>query len=395
MERIGRTKKTSVYRFPKKTNQGKTLYYKSLDAFGTGASKEYLESINPFPEGSAKQKAFIEDLKKQFKYPLNSQAAKDAGVLGKNELAKKHGITFKQVTIQTEKYKNRLNLKYPSPPYEGKAYKKQKQKERRERIVKVSKSAEERKIADAKGALTGKKFSRDPFKGIDQAHRASLKQLSKFNAPLLAQSLGLDVRIINSELIKPFETELEKLYNKQNKIVKRFKGKTIPLSAQKEISALNLKILDKVAETKGVLQGVLMNEKTGGLAGVMGANPRNTFGMGLLDDVPIRTMTPEQRAIGLLNFPEQIKQQKALGQQIRRALVGAASLTPAGRFAKIARFLKKEGGPADGTMMVDIKSYDHLDRSTYPSNSIQREALFTSPIEEPKKRSAILDLELV
>ena len=395
MERIGRTKKTSVYRFPKKTNQGKKLYYKSLDAFGTGASKEYLESINPFPEGSAKQKAFIEDLKKQFKFPLNSAAAKEAGVLSKTELAKKHGITFKQASLQTEKYKNRLNLKYPSPPYEGKAYKKQKQKERRERIVKVSKSAEERKIADAKGALTGKKFSRDPFKGIDQAHRASLKQLSKFNAPLLAQSLGLDVRIINSELIKPFEIELEKLYNKQNKIVERFKGKKIPLSAQKEISALNLKILDKVAETKGVLQGVLMNEKTGGLAGVMGANPRNTFGMGLLDDVPIRTMTPEQRAIGLLNFPEQIKQQKALGQQIRRALVGAASLTPAGRFAKIARFLKKEGGPADGTMMVDIKSYDHLDRSTYPSNSIQREALFTSPIEEPKKRSAILDLELV
>ena len=395
MERIGRTKKTSVYRFPKKTNQGKTLYYKSLDAFGTGASKEYLESINPFPEGSAKQKAFIEDLKKQFKFPLNSAAAKEAGVLSKTELAKKHGITFKQASLQTEKYKNRLNLKYPSPPYEGKAYKKQKQKERRERIVKVSKSAEERKIADAKGALTGKKFSRDPFKGIDQAHRASLKQLSKFNAPLLAQSLGLDVRIINSELIKPFEIELEKLYNKQNKIVERFKGKKIPLSAQKEISALNLKILDKVAETKGVLQGVLMNEKTGGLASVQGINPRNTFGMGLLDDVPIRTMTPEQRAIGLLNFPEQIKQQKALGQQIRRALVGAASLTPAGRFAKIARFLKKEGGPADGTMMVDIKSYDHLDRSTYPSNSIQREALFTSPIEEPKKRSAILDLELV
>ena len=68
MERIGRTKKTSVYRFPKKTNQGKTLYYKSLDAFGTGPSKKYLETIDPFPEGSAKQKAFIEDLKKQFKF---------------------------------------------------------------------------------------------------------------------------------------------------------------------------------------------------------------------------------------------------------------------------------------------------------------------------------------
>ena len=140
-----------------------------------------------------------------------------------------------------------------------------------------------------------------------------------------------------------------------------------------------------------------MNERTGGFASVQGINPRNTFGMGLLDDIPVRDLTPEQRAVGILNFPEQIKQQKGLGQQIRRALVGAASLTPAGRFARIARFLKKEGGMADEDMMVDIKSYDGLDRSTYPSNSMQREALFASPVEDPKqkKRSAILDLELV
>ena len=103
----------------------------------------------------------------------------------KTELAKKHGITFKQASLQTEKYKDKLNLKYPKGEYEGKAYKKLKQKERRERIVKVSKPGEETKIAKAKGALTGKKFSRDPIKGIDLAHRASLKQLTKFNAPLL------------------------------------------------------------------------------------------------------------------------------------------------------------------------------------------------------------------
>ena len=236
---------------------------------------------------------------------------------------------------------------------------------------------------------------------IDLAHRASLKQLSKFNAPLLAGSLGLDTKIVNSELIKPFEKVLDKLYKQQNKIVKKFKGRAIPLSAQKEISALNLKILDKVAETRGVLQGVLMNEKTGGFASVQGLNPRINLGMGLLDDVPLRTMTPEQRALAtqtaLLNIPEQAKQQKLLGRQIKRALLGAASLTPAGRFARIARFLKKEGGMADEGMMVDIKSYDGLDRSTYPSNSMQREALFASPVEDPKpkKRSAILDLELV
>ena len=108
MARIGKEKRTSVYKYPKKGRSGKTLWYKSLSAFGTGASPEYLASIDPFPEGSAAQKAFIKDLKKQFKYPLNSNEAKVAGVLGKEELAKKHGITFKQVSLQTEKYKKRL-----------------------------------------------------------------------------------------------------------------------------------------------------------------------------------------------------------------------------------------------------------------------------------------------
>ena len=63
--RIGKEKKTSVYKYPKKGRSGKILYYKSLDAFGTGPSKEYIESTNPFPDGSAKQKAFIKDLEKQ------------------------------------------------------------------------------------------------------------------------------------------------------------------------------------------------------------------------------------------------------------------------------------------------------------------------------------------
>ena len=146
--RIGKEKRTSVYKYPKKGRSGKTYWYKSLSAFGTGASPEYLASIDPFPEGSAAQKAFIKDLEKQFKYPLNSQAAKDAGVLSKTEMAKKHGITFKQVSLQTEKYKKKLKLKYPSPPYEGKEYKKIKQAERRGFQSITSKPVVERKISE-------------------------------------------------------------------------------------------------------------------------------------------------------------------------------------------------------------------------------------------------------
>ncbi len=346
------------------------------------------------------ERDFKAEVKKKFKYPVGSIEAEKAKVLSFDQFNKKfykttpRGTSDKHVRLVADE----LGVDYPKQTYQGKLKTSKIVEERRKKgIKKVSKPIFEKDIVDAKKLMgLGREGA-----NIELAHRASLKQLSKFNAPLLAGSLGLDTKIINSELIKPFEKELDKLYKQQNKIVKKFKGRAIPLSAQKEISALNLKILDKVAETKGVLQGVLMNERTGGFASVQGLNPRINLGMGLLDDVPLRTMTPEQRALAtqtaLLNIPEQAKQQKLLGRQIKRALLGAASLTPAGRFARIARFLKKEGGMADEDMMVDIKSYDGLDRSTYPSNSMQREALFASPVEDPKpkKRSAILDLELV
>ena len=346
------------------------------------------------------ERDFKAEVKKKFKYPVGSIEAEKAKVLSFDQFNKKFYKTTPRATSDkhVRLVADELDVDYPKQTYEGLEKRKKIAEAKRTSFKKkVSKPIFEKNIIDAKRAMgLGREGA-----NIDLAHRASLKQLSKFNAPLLAGSLGLDTKIINSELIKPFEEELDKLYKQQNKIVKKFKGRAIPLSAQKEISALNLKILDKVAETKGVLQGVLMNERTGGFASVQGLNPRINLGMGLLDDVPLRTMTPEQRALAtqtaLLNIPEQAKQQKLLGRQIKRALLGAASLTPAGRFARIARFLKKEGGMADEDMMVDIKSYDGLDRSTYPSNSMQREALFASPIEDPnpKKRSAILDLELV
>ena len=346
------------------------------------------------------EKEFTSEVKKKFKFPRDSIEAKKAKVLTFNQFNKRF---YKNTPRETSdkhvrKLANELGLKYPKQTYEGLEKRKKIAEAKRTSFKKkVSLPAFEKDIVDAKKLMgLGREGS-----NIELAHRASLKQLSKFNAPLLAGSLGLDVKIVNSELIQPFEEELDRLYKKQNKIAKRFKGRAIPLSAQKEISVLNNKIQNLVMKTKGVLQGVLMNEKTGGFASVQGLNPRINLGMGLLDDVPLRTMTPEQRALAtqtaLLNIPEQAKQQKLLGRQIKRALLGAASLTPAGRFARITRFLKKEGGMADEDMMVDIKSYDGLDRSTYPSNSMQREALFASPIEDPKpkKRSAILDLELV
>ena len=296
MARIGKEHKTSVYKFPKKTNTGKTLWYKSLSAFGTGPTEEYLARIEPFPEGSAAQKAFIKDLEKQFKYPLNSQAAKDAGVLSKKELAKKHGITFKQASIQTEKYKNKLKLKYPSPPYEGKAYKKFKQRERRGFITKTSKPVTERDIT--------KIFSK---KGqFELGHRASLKQLVKLGVDYPVESLGFDTRTVNQELVKPFEKKLESLYKLQNEIADKYKGKVIPKAEQLKLSRLNTEISDLVEKTNRNLNGVLMNEKTGKFSHIYGQDPLKSPGAGLLEK-SVKETTKGDIGTVQLNVKEQAK----------------------------------------------------------------------------------------
>ena len=300
MARIGREKRTSVYKYPKKGRSGKTLWYKSLSAFGTGASPEYLASIDPFPEGSAAQKAFIKDLKKQFKYPLNSNEAKVAGVLGKEELAKKHGITFKQVSLQTEKYKKRLKLKYPSPPYEGKEYKKIKQAERRGFIKDVSVPKYERQLADLKLGT----------KNIDLAHRASLRQIRQLGLPYLVQNLGLDPKIVNQELIVPFEKKLENIYAQQNKLIKNLKPGEVPKTIQKQLAALNAKITANVEKSGRALQGVLIDEKTL-KPSIWGIDYKKVLGAGTVEGT-VKSLTPEKIEMIKLNLPEQIKAQKRL-----------------------------------------------------------------------------------
>ena len=337
VERIGREKRTSVYKYPKKGRSGKTYWYKSLSAFGTGASPEYLASIDPFPEGSAAQKAFIKDLKKQFKYPLNSNEAKVAGVLGKEALAKKHGITFKQLTIQTEKYKKLKKLKYPSPPYEGKEYKKFKQAERRGFITKTSKPVVERKISEL--------FSK---KGVQElGHRASLRQLAKLGAYYSVGDLGFDTSLMNQELVKPFENKLEALYAQQNKIADKYKNRAIPVAAQKELSAINNKIMNTVEETQRNLKGVLMNEKTGKFASVYGQEASKAPGAGLINKL-VKDVVPADLDLMKLN----IKEQTALAIRNEKRLIDQLPKIP----KKITEILEKRVNCASGCLAQVAKN---------------------------------------
>jgi len=268
------------------------------DQFRGGASEEYLASLNKFPAGSDKEKRFIKELTKRFKYPLNSAAAVEAGVLSKAELAKEFDLTKKQTSTYMAKYSK--GLKYPSPPYEGKEYKKFKQAERRGFIKDVSVPKYERQLADLKLGT----------KNIDLAHRASLRQVRQVGLPYLVQNLGLDPKIVNQELVIPFEKKLEHIYAEQNKLIKNLKPGEVPKTIQKQLEALNAKITANVEKSGRALQGVLIDEKTL-KPSIYGIDYKKVLGAGTVEGT-VKGLTPDKIEMIKLNMPEQVNAQKKL-----------------------------------------------------------------------------------
>ena len=128
--------------------------------------------------------------------------------------------------------------------------------------------------------------------------------------PYLAQNLGIDAKIINQELIIPFEKHLENLYAQQNKLIKNLKPGEIPKHIQKQIEQLNLKISTQVDKTKGALQGVLIDEKTL-KPSIYGTDYRKVVGAGMIDK-PVKELVKADLDLIKLNLPEQVNAQKRL-----------------------------------------------------------------------------------
>ena len=292
---------------------------------GTEASRKYFKErkvdkptpVFEGPAGGAKitdvkfaskaqEKEYIKILEDRFKFPKGSKEARK--IATNADLAKKFGISLNNVERVNKALINKLNLSYPAQTYEGlEKIQRARDKARKEYIKKTSSGGVESKIKRDIKKVDATALAKD----VDIAHRASLKANANLGAKYLTTSLGIDSKIINQKIIQPIEQKLGTLYENQKKLIKDYKpGDKIPKDVQKKLEKINIKISELADRTNGVLQGVLVDEKT--LKPITyGVDYSKVLGFGLVDK-PVSELTQADRDIIKLNVEEQIKTAKKI-----------------------------------------------------------------------------------
>ena len=275
-----------------------------------GPNQAYLDSLNVFLDKD-KEAKFIKDLRKMYSYPINSSAAKAAGVLTRDQLNKKYDT--KNITKYINKYATELGLERPTQTYEG------------EQLTKVQANKERKKlIKEVSGPYQEGVVRRAKFKsGLDLAHRSSLLQNKKLGLKYLVSDLGLDPAFLNQEIIVPTEQKLESLYKKQNNLRNKGqkffldKNKKIPDTLSKSIEDINKKITDVVYSTNGRLNGIVIDEKTL-KPGKVGIDYSKVLGSGLIEDKPVKDLTQADMDLIKANLGSQIENETQVAKNLTR-----------------------------------------------------------------------------
>ena len=256
-----------------------------------------------FPSPKVEEE-FIMDLSERFKYPKSS--VEGTGKFLSNDALLKKYYTGKKGFDAASKLDEQIALvvkkegfTYPRQTYEGHKKVSELNKRRRQKFIKKTSSPKMEAIL--RNLKAGEK--------IDLAHRASLRETARQGTKYLATSLGLDQTKINQEVVKPFEKEIGKLYDKRNKLVKDVKPGKVPKAIQLQLEDINKKVSEHVDKTNGRLQGILINEKTLKPSRV-GVDYTKVLGFGLVEDKPVSKLTKADLINIELNVPEQIKAEK-------------------------------------------------------------------------------------
>lgn len=329
-EAAAKERSNSMVQEPRNMNQGGRMNLQfgggaDAQAKGTEASRIYfknrpVDKPTPTFEGPAggakvtdakfknptQEKEYIKILEDRFKFPKGSKEARK--VASNLDIAKKFGMSLNNVERVNKALINKFNLSYPAQTYEGvEKIQRARDKLRKENIKKTSSGAVESKIKRDIKKVDPTALAKD----VDIAHRASLKANANLGAKYLTTSLGIDSKIINQKIIQPIEQKLGKLYEDQKNLIKDYKpGDKIPKDVQKKLEKINIKISELADRTNGVLQGVLVNEKT--LKPITyGVDYSKVLGFGLVDK-PVSELTQADRDIIKLNVEEQIKTAKKI-----------------------------------------------------------------------------------
>lgn len=295
---------------------------KDAQMAGTAASQKYfkerkVDKPTPTFEGpaggakvtdvkfasKAQEAEYIKLLKDRFKFPKGSKEARK--IATNADLAKKFGITLNNVERVNRALINKLNLSYPAQTYQGlEKIQRARDKARKEYIKKTSSGGVESKIKRDIKKVDPKALAND----VDIAHRASLKANANLGANYLTTSLGIDAKVVNQSIIKPIEQKLGTLYENQKNLIKNLEPGKVPKDIQKQLEKINIKISELADRTDGVLQGVLVDEKTL-KPRIYGIDYSKVLGFGLVDK-PVSELTQADRDLIKLNIGEQIKAAK-------------------------------------------------------------------------------------
>ena len=150
------------------------------------------------------------------------------------------------------------------------------------------------------------------------AHRASYKQVKKLGELYNILNLGVEAPGINSGAIRKFENKLDNLYKEQNNLIRTArrstnKGLEIPKNIQERIDNVNKEISTVVDLTNQRVQGILVDAKTL-KPYTYGINYIKTYGMGFLDNKPVKDITDEDLKVIEDNLKYQIAREKKLAK---------------------------------------------------------------------------------
>jgi len=196
------------------------------------------------------EKDFIKDVKEKHKVPKSSSE------FSTEYFTKNYPIKEQQANKAIRFLRDKFELEYPK----GITTKEYNSPEaREERYGDVTSRKIEEKISKTKTPILKEA---DLSKKIDLAHRVSKRHMNRLGIQFNTDTVGMDSRLINQIIVRPSESALKNLYNKQYNLFNTAKKSGLTDDISNKLNEVNSKIINEVEKTSGRLVGVIVDPDT-------------------------------------------------------------------------------------------------------------------------------------
>jgi hypothetical protein len=196
------------------------------------------------------EKDFIKDVKEKHKVPKSSSE------FNTEYFTKNYPIKEQQANRAIRFLRDKFELEYPKG-ITAKEY--NSPEARKERYGDVTSRKIEEKISKTKTPILKEA---DLSKKIDLAHRVSKRHMNRLGIQFNTDTVGMDSRLINQIIVRPSESALKNLYNKQYNLFNTAKKSRLTNDISNKLNEVNSKIINEVEKTSGRLIGVIVDPDT-------------------------------------------------------------------------------------------------------------------------------------